>query len=205
MLTFPSLARPRDGGSSGHIRHGRLVLSGTFSQWVEQGLRWHDRLEPVLHRLAERKKGVEVVKPVRGKGRDVRFREYAPLPDFLIRTAGMSVTVPAGAGAGAVSAIRSLHIRADVSGTRAAPDITLTSNLDQALKEVVGRQIQAQTARGESQLRAAIEATVGVPLAELTTSCGGLDEISKELSSRLSLGAEATKSKGGLGGFKLPF
>lgn len=304
---------------------GRLLLGGKLSQWVEQGLRWHDRLEPVLNRLAERKKGVEVVKPVRGKGMDVRFREYAPLPDFLIRTAGVTVSVPAGeiagqvrnitpdqhvlgspltfafagdnltglrsvkldgainrvdpakpvdaaalhvrgyrleqlviseggmvpltlkqgtgdvdvraelrgeaiagafsanlqgvhlatdgktdnavaaAVAGALSDVRSLQIKADVSGTRAAPDITLTSNLDQVLKKVVGRQIQAQTARVESQLRAAIEAKVGAPLAELKSSVGGLDEISKELTSRLSLGAEATKSKGSLGGFKLPF
>jgi uncharacterized protein (TIGR03545 family) len=305
----------------------RMLLGGKIGQWTDQALRWHDRLQPVLNRLAERKKGVEVVKPVREKGMDVRFKEHAPLPDFLTRIARVSITIPAGiitgqvrnitpdqhilgapltftfsgdkltglqslkldgavnrvdpvrpvdtatlqvrgyrienvalsedsslsvtlkqatgdldlraalrgdaidaaasahlqsvqfsgpakadsavaaAIASALSDIRSFQLKADLSGTRDALDIQLSSDLDRVLKDVVGKQIQAQTARLEAQLRSAIEAKVSGPLADLKTRVGGLDDISKELTSRLNLGAEATKgSKGGsLGGFKLPF
>jgi uncharacterized protein (TIGR03545 family) len=120
---------------------------------------------------------------------------------------GKADNAVAAAIAGALADIHSLQVKAQISGTRTDPDIALTSNLDQVLKEVVSRQIQAQTARLETQLRAAIEAKVGAPLADLKLGVGRLDEIGKELASRLSLGAEATKGgkDGTFGGFKLPF
>jgi uncharacterized protein (TIGR03545 family) len=63
----------------------RLLLGGKVQGWVEKGLSWREKLNPVLERAKERRGKAEVIKPVRGKGVDVRFAEYHPLPDFLIR------------------------------------------------------------------------------------------------------------------------
>ena len=74
----------------------RLVFGEKISKWADTALNWYERLKPVLERTKESKKGGEVVKPVRGKGVDVRFKEHEPLPDLLIRTASVSMEIPAG-------------------------------------------------------------------------------------------------------------
>jgi uncharacterized protein (TIGR03545 family) len=74
----------------------RALFAGPLTEYVETVLRWHRRLEPLLNRPAEKKAEVEVVKPVRGAGVDVRFREQAPLPDLLIKKAIVSVELSAG-------------------------------------------------------------------------------------------------------------
>ncbi len=305
-----------------------MLVGGTIGDWTATSLRWYAKLQPVLHRQAERKKDVEVVKPVRGKGVDVRFKERAPLPDFLIRSTRVSVEVPAGAiqgqvknitpdqpilgaplafefageklkgvqslkldgtlnrvdparptdranlrvrgyrvedlslskseqwalalkqaiadtdlqatlkgealnanlaaslqsvqmvsgvkaGAGvlanavasALSDVKGFKLEAEVSGTVDQYDVKLTSDLDRVLKDVVGKQLQAQTARLEAQLQSAIAEKVAGPLNELKGSLGGLDGIGTELASRLNLGTDLLKAgKGGApGGLKLPF
>jgi uncharacterized protein (TIGR03545 family) len=76
----------------------RLLLGGKIAGWTDTGLRWYAAAKPYLDRMS-RSAGAgsaEVVKPVRRKGVDVRFKEHRPLPDFLIRTAGVSVDIPAG-------------------------------------------------------------------------------------------------------------
>lgn len=83
----------------------RLVLGGKISKWADTALDWYDRLRPVLERAKERKKGGEVVKPVRGRGADVRFKEHEPLPDFLIRIARVSMEIPAGSIKGRIKNI----------------------------------------------------------------------------------------------------
>ncbi|MGH7166823.1 MAG: TIGR03545 family protein, partial [Nitrospiraceae bacterium] len=82
-----------------------MLVGGTIGDWTATSLRWYAKLQPVLQRKAERKRDVEIVKPVRGKGVDVRFKERAPLPDLLIRTAHVSVEVPTGAIRGQVKNI----------------------------------------------------------------------------------------------------
>ena len=74
----------------------RLAFGGKIAKWADTALDWYDRLRPVLERSKERKEGHEVVKPVRGKGADVHFKEHEPLPDFLIRIAHVSMEIPAG-------------------------------------------------------------------------------------------------------------
>lgn len=83
----------------------RLVFGGKISKWADTALDWYDRLRPVLERAKERKKGGEVVKPVRGRGADVRFKEHEPLPDFLIRIARVSMEIPAGSIKGRIKNI----------------------------------------------------------------------------------------------------
>jgi uncharacterized protein (TIGR03545 family) len=305
-----------------------MLIGGTIGDWTATSLRWYTKLQPLLQRKAERKRDVEVVKPVRGKGVDVRFKERAPLPDLLIRTTHVSVELPAGAitgqvrnitpdqpilgipltfeftgdklkglqsvkldgtlsrvdparpsdranlrmrgyriedlslskseqwalalkqavadtdlqatlsgealnadlaatlqsvqlasgvkaGAGvlanavasALSDVKGFTLKAEVTGTVEQYDVKVESDLDQVLKDVVGKQVQAQTARLETELQSAIAEKVAGPLNELKASLGGLDNIGTELASRLNLGSELLKgAKGGSpGGFKLPF
>ena len=76
---------------------GGMLLGGQLGDWTRASLRWYRKLQPFYARYTEQKKAeVEVVKPVRGKGMDVRFKEHAPLPDFLIRLTHASVEVPQG-------------------------------------------------------------------------------------------------------------
>lgn len=81
-----------------------LFIGGKVREWVENGLRWREKVDRVV--AAEgRADGVEVQKTPRGKGVDVQFTEYDPLPDFLIRKASVSVNIPAGDISGLITNI----------------------------------------------------------------------------------------------------
>jgi len=306
----------------------RLVFGGKIGKWADTALDWYERLRPVLERAKERKKGREVVKPVRGKGADVRFKEHEPLPDLLIRVAHVSMEIPAGsikgqirnitpdqdvlgipltynfsgenlkglhsvkldgalnhvdpsspkdtanlkiigcqvtdmrlsdstelpmvmkkatadfkadavlsgqalkanllaglksvqistgmkedagplakAMASSLSDIKRFNVKADISGTLEDYDMQLSSDLDRVLKDAVGKQVKAQAALLEKELKAQISEKVDGPLADLKSSMGGLSTISSELSARLNLGNELLKDtkQSGRSGLKLPF
>lgn len=59
--------------------------------WVERSLRWHERIRPMLDRGTLTAEEQKELRPPRSEGIDMRFREYAPAPDFLIRKAAVSV------------------------------------------------------------------------------------------------------------------
>ncbi len=82
----------------------RVLFRGPLADYVQTAVRWHRRLEPFLSRPVERKEKaeVEVVKPLRGKGVDVRFPERTPLPEWLIRKSRVSLEISAGAISGEV-------------------------------------------------------------------------------------------------------
>ena len=73
-----------------------MLLKGQGGERVRKALVWYGKIQPFLARAKEQRKGHEAVKPVRGKGLDVRFAEQAPLPDFLIRLAKVSAQLEAG-------------------------------------------------------------------------------------------------------------
>lgn len=79
------------------------LLGQTIAGYADSAVRWYRRLEPIVRKVAERKDGVEVEKPVRGKGVDVRFPEYRPSPDFLVSRAALSAEIPAGVISGRVT------------------------------------------------------------------------------------------------------
>ncbi len=94
----------------GFSAHGLANMSRFFIEpgitaWVDRGLYWKSRLEPLVERAGQKKGNAEVVKPLRAKGSDVRFKEKEPLPDFLIRVARVSVQLPMGDFSGAVKNI----------------------------------------------------------------------------------------------------
>ena len=80
----------------------RLLFGPKIAANVRSALRWNERLTPFIDRVKEKVNGKDVVKPVRAAGRNVRFREDRPLPDFLARLAKVSVSLPQGNFAGRI-------------------------------------------------------------------------------------------------------
>ena len=83
----------------------QTLLGSQVGSWVRQGVAWYERAKPFLEgaqALGGSEAGPEVVKPLRGKGVDVHFKEAHPLPDFLIRVTKVSVNLDVGDLAGMV-------------------------------------------------------------------------------------------------------
>lgn len=68
-----------------------VLFGGQVGVWVERSLRWYERIRPMLDRRALTAEEQRELRPPRSKGIDMRFREYAPVPDFLVRKAAVSV------------------------------------------------------------------------------------------------------------------
>lgn len=81
-----------------------LFIGGRLREFIENGLEWREKIDRITASEG-REDDVEVQKPLRGKGLDVQFREYRPLPDFLIRKASVSISIPAGDIGGLVTNI----------------------------------------------------------------------------------------------------
>jgi uncharacterized protein (TIGR03545 family) len=80
------------------------LFGGNIGYWAKTGAAWYERLQPMLASTGKSSGPVQV-KPLRGKGIDVKFRERQPLPDFLIRTARVTAEIPAGTLVGQVRQI----------------------------------------------------------------------------------------------------
>ncbi|MBI3608343.1 MAG: TIGR03545 family protein [Nitrospirae bacterium] len=78
------------------------LFGGEIGRWSATAATWYERLKPTLAGAGKTGDQPVEVKPLRGKGVDVRFVERQPLPDFLIRTVRVSVDIPAGIIAGQV-------------------------------------------------------------------------------------------------------
>ncbi|MCJ7618211.1 MAG: TIGR03545 family protein [Desulfobacterales bacterium] len=64
----------------------QLLFGKNVSKGMQKVLYWYDKLKPYLmKKTTQKENGKEVVKPIRGRGVNIRFKEYKPLPDFLIR------------------------------------------------------------------------------------------------------------------------
>ena len=87
---------------SGLANMSQVLFGPKIAGRIRSTLRWNERLSPFIDRVKEKIKGKDVVKPLRAKGRDVRFREDRPLPDFLARLAKVSVSLPQGDFAGRI-------------------------------------------------------------------------------------------------------
>ena len=68
-----------------------MLFGEQVGVWVERSLRWHERIRPMLDRKTLEAEEQKELRPPRFKGIDMRFKEYAPVPDFLIRKAAVSV------------------------------------------------------------------------------------------------------------------
>jgi uncharacterized protein (TIGR03545 family) len=86
----------------------QMLMGPKIRRWVERGLTWYEKLQPILQRTMEKKnreRGPDIVKPMRRSGVDVRFREYGPLPDFLIRRLKANLQIQTGDLTGSVKNI----------------------------------------------------------------------------------------------------
>jgi uncharacterized protein (TIGR03545 family) len=96
MQDFMRLKKKYSISPKGLANMSRLLFGPKINQWVEQARAWHERLKPVLQRSLNKEKGPDIIKPIRGKGVNVRFKEQEPLPDFLIRRVKTNMRVDAG-------------------------------------------------------------------------------------------------------------
>ena len=69
-----------------------LLFGNQAGDYVHQGLYWYQKLAPMLTGDAED----EEPEAERQKGQDIRFREYQPSPDFLIRRIHSSILTEKG-------------------------------------------------------------------------------------------------------------
>lgn len=88
--------------SDGLANLSQTLFGGAVRSWIDKGVLWYGRLKPLFDRPAEKKGNVQAVKPLRGKGMDVRFKEARPLPDFLITTIKASLQPEAGTFTGMI-------------------------------------------------------------------------------------------------------
>lgn len=96
LQDFEHLKKKYSISAKGLSNMSRLLFGAKINRWVEQAIAWHERLKPVLQRSPKKEKGPDNIKPIRGKGVNVRFKEHEPLPDFLIRRVKTSLLVDAG-------------------------------------------------------------------------------------------------------------
>jgi uncharacterized protein (TIGR03545 family) len=162
----------------GLTSYSRLLFVPKVSLWVERGVLWHERLLPFLQRGGSRK---GAVKPLTGPGFDVRFKEYQPLPDFLIR----SVTAAAELGLGEVAGwVRNLTPDQNVlgqpmtfafagGGLPRAGSLTLEGEADRVSRSTEGdtMKLQIKDFRVEN---VAVSAFAGVPVT-LVSGTGTLE------------------------------
>lgn len=78
--------------AKGFTNASRALFGGQIAQWTDTGLYWYDKAKPLL--ASDR--GEQAAPAARGKGIDVHFTERDQLPGFLIRSAKLSLQVPAG-------------------------------------------------------------------------------------------------------------
>ncbi|MEK6745291.1 MAG: TIGR03545 family protein [Nitrospirota bacterium] len=88
--------------SEGLANLSQTLFGGNVRGWIDKGVLWYGRLKPMFERSGEKKGNVQVVKPLRGRGVDVRFKEERPLPDLLIGTVKASLQPEAGTFTGTI-------------------------------------------------------------------------------------------------------
>ena len=83
--------------SQGIGNMSRLLLGPKIGGWIDKGLYWYEKMGPIVE-IAQKYKRVEEedIKPVRGKGVNVEFKEENPMPNFLIRKIEASLKLDLG-------------------------------------------------------------------------------------------------------------
>ena len=88
----------------------------------------------------------------------------------------------------ALADISAFDLKADIEGDMDDYRISLSSNIDDALKDAIGKQLKKKAGAFEKSLKSAIAERTRAPLAETSGQMSGLDSIEEELTSRLGLG-----------------
>jgi uncharacterized protein (TIGR03545 family) len=124
--------------SEGLANLSQTLFGGSVRGWIDKSVLWYGRLKPMFDRPGEKKGNVQTVKPLRGRGVDVRFKEERPLPDFLISTIKASLQPDAGTFTGTIRNItpdqamlgKPLTFAFTGSGMKEAQAATINGTLD---------------------------------------------------------------------------
>ncbi len=191
---------------SGLTNISRMLFGGRIAAGVQSALQWNERLSPFIERVKEKVKGKEVVQPLRAKGRDVRFREDQPLPDFLARLTKVSVSLPQGIFAGRIENLTSdqdilgrpltfSFSAENLKGLRSAALEGMFDRIDPAArKDVVNLKLRGYEAR---DVKLAESATLPVSLKE------GLADL--DISATLEKGGLTARITAGVRSARLAF
>jgi uncharacterized protein (TIGR03545 family) len=74
----------------------QLLFGDKIGGTVQKAIFWYEKATPLLTKVGPTDKKEAAVKPDRGKGVYVRFKEETPLPDLLARQVGVSMIIQAG-------------------------------------------------------------------------------------------------------------
>lgn len=108
----------------------------------------------------------------------------------------------------ALSTVSGFSVNAHFTGTPEDYEILLSSDLDRMLGGSLGKVLEKETALFQEELRKAIFQRTEGPLGDAKGGLGGLEDVVKELTDRLNLGAGisgSSKEKEPQKGFRLPF
>lgn len=73
-----------------------LLFGEKVQLLLQDALVWYGKLMPIYRRFESSGVEEEDTRPERFAGRDIRFPEQRPMPDFLVRKAGVSMDLPVG-------------------------------------------------------------------------------------------------------------
>lgn len=93
----------------------------------------------------------------------------------------------------ALLGISAFNVQADIEGNIDDYRVSLSSNIDDVLKDAMGRQLKKRAGAFEKSLNDAIAEKTKEPLAENSRRISGLDSIEDELTSRLGQGVAVLK------------
>jgi uncharacterized protein (TIGR03545 family) len=74
----------------------QLLFGDKIGGTIQKAIFWYEKATPLLTKVGPTDKKDVTVKPDRGKGVYVRFKEETPLPDLLARQIGVSMIIQAG-------------------------------------------------------------------------------------------------------------
>ncbi|MBC2710405.1 MAG: TIGR03545 family protein, partial [Desulfosarcina sp.] len=75
----------------------QLIFGEKLCGWVQTASDWYRKVEPYIGQVSGGAGGApEEQEPLRGKGKNIRFAETPPMPDFLIRNLKVNAQVAAG-------------------------------------------------------------------------------------------------------------
>ncbi|BBO74940.1 hypothetical protein DSCW_23570 [Desulfosarcina widdelii] len=75
----------------------QLIFGQRLCGWVQTASDWYAKIEPYLSNVSVGGEGKpEEQTPLRGKGKNIRFAETPPMPDFLVRNLKIDAALPVG-------------------------------------------------------------------------------------------------------------
>lgn len=116
----------------------KLLFGEKVSNYVDTAMYWYKKLSPYLESGEEKVKKEEEPKKIRAKGVDVAFKEYNPMPDFLITKSSADMIIAGNILAGEIMNITSsqkilkkpLTFNFDAKELKDAKGIKITGKID---------------------------------------------------------------------------